>query len=158
MTSNGVFFYRRAPGQLETKKRQPPVKLPSRLLAHLRRWVRLGLITQSVVEWNRKPVARISRSFRSARSQAGFGPDVVPHTLRHTCATWLAQSGISIWEAAGFLGMTAETFERVYGHHHPDYQRAASEALGSARQKRDRYRATEREQSLLKSPKFAGNY
>jgi hypothetical protein len=31
-------FYRRAAGQRETKKRQPPVPLPDQLLAHLRRW------------------------------------------------------------------------------------------------------------------------
>jgi len=25
-----------------------------------------------------------------------------------------------MWEAAGFLGMTTKTLERVYAHHHPD--------------------------------------
>ena len=33
-------FYRRAEGERETKKRQPPIRLPNRLLAHLRRWER----------------------------------------------------------------------------------------------------------------------
>jgi hypothetical protein len=56
------------------------------------------------------------------------------------------------------MGMTAETFERVYGHHHPDYQRAVSEAVGNARQKGDRNRATEREQSLLKVVKIIDNH
>jgi integrase len=141
-------FYRRPAGWKETKKRQPPVRLPSRLLAHMRRWARLGLASRAVVEWNREPVKKINKAFRSARKAAGLGSDVVPHTLRHTCATWLAQSGVPIWEAAGFMGMTAELFERVYGHHHPDYQRAASEAVGrSARQKRDRYNETESEQT-----------
>ena len=145
--SQGV-FYRRPNGRKETNKRQPPVRVPSRLLAHLRRWARLGLAARAIVEWNGEPVRRINKAFRSARNAAGFGPDVVPHTLRHTCATWLAQSGVPIWEAAGFLGMTAEMFERVYGHHHPDYQRGASEAVSnSARQKRDRYSKTEREQT-----------
>jgi integrase len=140
-------FYRRAGGFRETKKRQPPVRLPARLLAHLRRWERLGLARRAIVEWNGEPIRRLNKAFRSVRKAAGLGPDVVPHTLRHTCATWLAQSGVSIWEAAGFTGMTAETFERVYGHHHPDYQRSASEAVGNfARQKRDRYSATKREQ------------
>ena len=31
------------------------------------------------------------------------------------------QQGVAMWEAAGFLGMTQETLEKVYGHHHPDY-------------------------------------
>jgi integrase len=54
---------------------------------------------------------------------------VTPHTLRHTTATWLMQSGVPMWEVAGFLGMSRETLERVYGHHHPDFLRAAAEAL-----------------------------
>src|SRR5262249_1584792 len=45
-------FYRRAQGARETKKRQTPVPLPRRLLAHLRRWKRLG--ARYVVEWNGK--------------------------------------------------------------------------------------------------------
>lgn len=52
--------------------------------------------------------------------------DIVPHTLRHTAATWLMQNGADLWEAAGILGMSVEVLERTYGHHHPDYQRAAS--------------------------------
>ena len=148
-------FYRRATGARETKKRQPPVRLPSRLLAHLRRWADLRLANSAIVEWNGEPVKKINKAFRSVRAAAGLGSDVVPHTLRHTAATWLAQSGVSVWEAAGFLGMTAETFERVYGHHHPDYQLAASEAV--ARQKRDRYSATKREQAPSNVTKIAGN-
>lgn len=34
--------------------------------------------------------------------------------------------GVPIAEAAGSLGMTAATFESVYGHHHPDFQRNAA--------------------------------
>jgi integrase len=132
----GGVFYRRAAGQKETRKRQPPVRLPSRLLVHLRRWHRNGLARNAVVEWNGEPVKRINKAFRSVRKVAGFGSDVVPHTLRHTAACWLAQAGVSIWEAAGFLGMTAETFERVYGHHHPDYQVGASEAVGKRSQRK----------------------
>ncbi len=54
------------------------------------------------------------------------------------------------------MGMTAETFERVYGHHHPDYQLGASEAVGNfARQKRDKYLATKRERAASKVIKMA---
>ena len=28
--------------------------------------------------------------------------------LRHTAATWLMQRGAPVWEAAGFLGLSAE--------------------------------------------------
>ena len=92
------------------------------------------------------PVKRINKAFRSVRRAAGLGNEVVPHTLRHTCATWLAQRGVPTWEAAGYLGMTEETFIAVYGHHHPDHQKNAVNAFGSPRQLPDRYNATKREQ------------
>jgi hypothetical protein len=36
------------------------------------------------------------------------------------------QKGVDIWEAAGFLGMTTKTLERVYGHHSPSHQEHAA--------------------------------
>jgi integrase len=54
---------------------------------------------------------------------------VVPHTLRHTAATWLMQNGCDLWEAAGFLGMKPETLQRVYGHHHPHHLERARRAI-----------------------------
>jgi len=143
---NGV-FYRQAIGRRKTKKRQTPVRLPPRLLTHLRRWKRKGLSLRSVIEWNGVPIKRINKAFRSVRRAAGFGEAVVPHTLRHTCATWLAQRGVPTWEAAGFLGMTEQTFIDVYGHHHPDHQKNAVNAFGSPRQFPDRNNETKREQS-----------
>ena len=97
-------FYRRAIGRRQTKKRQPPVKLPPRLLAHMRRWARHGLARKAVVEWNGKPVESVRKGFAAAVRAAGLGPDVTPHILRHTCATWLMQKGVNLWDAAGFLG------------------------------------------------------
>src|SRR5262249_18643378 len=123
-------FYRRAIGRRQTKKRQPPVKLPPRLLAHMRRWQRLGFCRNSVVEWNGKAVKSVRRGFEAARRAAGLDADVTPHILRHTCTTWLMQKGIDLWAAAGFLGMTVQQLEQGYGHHHPDYQQQAVAALG----------------------------
>jgi integrase len=123
-------FYRRGIGRRQTKKRQPPVKLAPRLLAHLRRWQRLGLSKKSVVEWNGSPVQSVRKGFAAAVRAAGLEGRITPHILRHTCATWLMQSGVDLWDAAGFLGMTVKQLEETYGHHHPDYQRQAAEALG----------------------------
>ena len=95
-------FYRRPFGAAETKKRQPPVRIPPRLLAHMRRWARAGHSTSAVIEWNGQPVTKINKAFRSACKLAGLGNDVVPHTLRHTCATWLAQRGVPVHEIAAF--------------------------------------------------------
>jgi integrase len=106
-----------------------------------------------VVEWNGRPVDRINKGFRSARRLAGLGADVVPHTLRHTCATWLALRHVPIHEICGFLGMTRETFERVYGHHHPDFQASETGTAARGRAQHRRHRmGLGRSQSLSARP------
>lgn len=112
-------FYRRPEGAAETRKRRPTIPVPPRLLAHLRRWKRLG--ARYAVEWLGRPIQRVDESFRFLVEEVGLEGQVIPHTLRHTCATWLMQAGTDPWEAAGFLGMTIATLERTYGHHHPDH-------------------------------------
>jgi integrase len=134
-TESGV-FHRHRQGTRRTNKRQPPVKLPPRLLAHLRRWKRLGIARHAVVEWNGKPVASVRKSFAAAVRAAGIDRHITPHICRHTAATWAMQQGSDIWDAAGFLGMSQELLERVYGHHHPDFQSDVAERMSG--QKRDR--------------------
>ncbi|WP_428529911.1 site-specific integrase [Pseudorhodoplanes sp.] len=129
---NGL-FYRLAEGARETKKRQPPVPLPPRLLAHMRRWVDKKIAKQHFVEWNDMPVQSVTTGFKSAVLRAGLTGKVTPHTLRHTAATWLMKAGVSMWDASGFLGMTQETLENVYGHHHPEHLRSAAIAIGGQR-------------------------
>ena len=125
-TERGV-MYRRAQGAAETRKRTPPVPVPARLLAHLRRWERLG--ARWAVEFNGKPVGSLKTAWRTALREAGI-PHCTPHDLRRTCATWMMQRGTDRWEAAGYLGMTMDMLESVYGHHHPDHMRSAVDALG----------------------------
>lgn len=138
-------FYRKRGGAAETKKRQPPVRLPDRLLVHLRRWrirpeppksSKLGepprMISEKfAVEFNGKPIGKINKAFGRVVSDAGLEADVTPHVLRHTAATWMMQNGVPQSQAADFLGMTTEMIQRVYGHSHPDFQREA--AAGIAR-------------------------
>ena len=144
-------FYRRAVGERETKKRQPPAPISARLLAHIRRWRRLGIAQHAVVEWNGKPIKSVRRAFGSAVRTAKI-ERVTPHVLRHTAATWLARAGVDLWKAAGLLGMTVETLQRVYAHHHPDYLRDAAEALG--RQNGDRLTVNKRRQRQLNVTKI----
>ncbi|WP_441256050.1 tyrosine-type recombinase/integrase [Tardiphaga sp. 285_C5_N1_2] len=134
-TASGV-FYRRRQGARQTNKRQPPVRLPSRLLAHLRRWERLGIAKHAVVEWNGKPVVSVRKSFAAAATAAKIDRHITPHICRHTAATWAMQRGANVWDAAGWLGMSPELLERVYGHHHPDYQHDVAERMSG--QDRDR--------------------
>jgi integrase len=128
-------FYRLAEGRRATNKRQPPVPLPPRLLSHLRRWVRLDIVKDYFVEWNGKPVQSIKVGYGRAISLAGLSGKVTPHTLRHTAATWLMQAGVSIWEAAGYLGMSPAMVEETYGHHHPAHMQGATKAIAGGRGK-----------------------
>lgn len=126
-------FYRRAAGRSETKKRAPPIPLPPRLLAHLRRWRRNG--QRFAVEWNGAPVRSIRKAFAAAVDAAGLdSSEVTPHVLRHTAATWLMQAGVDLWPAGGYLGMTVEMLSRRYGHHHPDHLKQARDAFSRRRE------------------------
>jgi len=123
----GVWI-RKARVKAMTKKRQPAIPLPERLLAHLRRWQRNG--QTFVVEFNGQPVTEINKAFRALATDCGFGSDVIPHALRHTGVTWGMQAGMDIWDAAGYFGMTVQMLTDVYGHHHPDHLRGAAEKMG----------------------------
>lgn len=143
-------LYRRGSSERRTKKRQPTSRIPPRLLFWLRRWKaaddaanarraeenekRLPEDRRSpclhVVAWDGKPIAKERRAWANVREAAGIGPEVTPHVMRHTAATWLMQRGADIWDAAGYLGMDATTLERVYGHHHPDYQKDVASRFG----------------------------
>lgn len=119
---NGV-IHRRGQGVAETRKRQPVMKIPAALLPHLERWReadrKLGVT--HVVHFQGEPITKLRRSWATACKTAGLS-GVTPHVLRHTAATWLMQAGEDKFQTAGFLGMSLEMLERVYGHHHPEFQ------------------------------------
>jgi integrase len=133
-------FYRLAIGRRATKKRQPTAPIPLRLLAHMRRWVDRGIAIEHFVEWHGEPVKSVKTAFNSATRLAGLGPNalgrVTPHVLRHSCATWLMQAGVDMWEAAGFLGMSVAVLEKTYGHHHPNHLQNAARGIGYGTRKR----------------------
>jgi integrase len=92
--STGGIFYRLAEGKRATNKRQPPVPIPGRLLAHMRRWTRRGVVRSHFVEWNGQPVKSVKTGFATAVRLSGLSlkeGKISPHTLRHTAATWLMQ-------------------------------------------------------------------
>lgn len=126
-------FYALPPGQAQTKKRRQLARVPAPLLAHMRRWQAAG--QRYVVEWNGEPVAKVRKAHDAAVSacETILGRHVSPHIWRHTVATWLMQNGADRHEAAGFLAMTPDTLERVYGHHHPNHNLTVIEALRKKR-------------------------
>ncbi len=109
----------------KNKKRSPPVRIGRRLGAHLRRWQRLDGAIEYICHLDGQPVADPHTSWRKVIAAAGL-EGVTPHTMRHTRATWMMRAKVPIWEAAGFLGMTTKTLERVYGHHSPEWQERAA--------------------------------
>jgi len=129
-------LYRRGKGARETKKRQPPVRIHSRLLPHLRRWKRIDEQwgETAVCHYQGGTVQKLRNSWNTIRIAAGLGPEVTPHIVRHTAATWLLQNGVDMFEAAGYLGMSLEMLDRVYGHHHADFMNAAARSMPRKRE------------------------
>jgi integrase len=115
----------------DKKKKAPKVKIGRRLLVHLKRWKRIdkseALVCHFTDRWHPgsreviDPHGAWARIIRDSKLKG-----VTRHTLRHTRATWMAQAGVPLWEAAGFLGMTVKTLERVYAHHDPSNQERAA--------------------------------
>jgi integrase len=118
---------RRDRGEGESKvKRTPPVRLSKRMLGFLRRWRAAdGDHSKYVVHWGGKKIYRFGKSWKRITEEAGVV--ATPHTLRHSRATWLMQSGINPWEIAGHLGMSFGILQKVYAKHSPDYQKQAAE-------------------------------
>lgn len=115
-------IYRRGTEERQTAKRRPPMKLPRRLAAHLRRWQATGDIW--AVSYRGCQVEDIKTAFAAACERAGLD-DVTPHTLKHTAITWAMQKGMQIDDAASYFGTSRETIYRVYWHHSPHFQESA---------------------------------
>jgi len=139
-------MHRRPAEEEETKKRRPPVRLGRRLHSHLRRWKRLDDIARAdaiakaemrgkepeilylrVVTWRGRGVLAVRTAWDAAVELAGLDDKVTPHVLRHTKVTWAMQSRIDPWELSGAVGMSTQTIEDTYGHHHPDWQKNVAE-------------------------------
>lgn len=114
-------------------KVRPLARLPRELVPHLRRAYERRGTSDYVIHDDGHLIGDVKSSFRNACIKAGLS-GVSPHTLRHTRATWGMQAGANKWELAGFLGMTLETLEKTYGHHHPDYQKEGADRYGPVRE------------------------
>jgi integrase len=122
-------MHRKEGGAVETSKRAPPVRMGSRLMAHLRRWKRLdGNNSEYVITYNGKRLSKPTDAWLRIRAKAGLPDYVTPHVLRHSRATTMMRAGVNPWDAANALGMSLEVLTKVYGHHHPDWQKDAADA------------------------------
>lgn len=136
MTRRRIDF---AKGHRRTGKGRALLPIPDRLYPFLRyAWLRRSSDIGPVIHDKGKRIIDIGASWTGGDNppQGAFGtackkaglPNVSPHTLRHTCATWLAQRGLDMWQIAGWLGQSLATTTELYSHHHPDFMDAAKKA------------------------------
>lgn len=136
-TEQGV-LYRNPLARVQTVKRQTPARLPRQFLGHVRRWKASGC-RFVVQDYQGNRIADIRKGWARAIILAqelaeadGVDldlTDATPHTLKHTAVTWALQRGADLWDAASFFGTSVQTIERTYGHHHPDHQSTAVQAM-----------------------------
>lgn len=109
-----------------TNKRRGHQPIPDRLmtflrLAHQRRTSDLGY----VIHDKGRRILDIgdgrNGSFGTVIKRAGL-TGVTPHTLRHTCGTWLAQKGVPLGKIGFWLDHSDARTTELYAHHSPDFQ------------------------------------
>lgn len=130
---NGV-FYREAPGETAaSNKNAPSIRIPSRLIAHCRRWRDAG--AEFLCEYHKGKPGDPKKAFARLVDEVlgDEGDEIVRHSLRHTAATWLLQAAQDPHATAGYLGMRTDVLIKTYGHHHPDYQSQIGDAFTSGR-------------------------
>lgn len=105
-----------------------------------------GALSQTVIEWARRPVLSVKKGLHTSAKDAGLAP-VSPHMLRHSAAVHMAEASISMEEIAQFLGHSnVNVTRKVYARFSPNHLRTAAAALefddiGSLNQKNPTSRA-----------------
>lgn len=112
-------------GRRQTKKRRPTLPIADDLYPVL-----VAEKAKATSEYVLGDCGSIRTGFEAAVKRAGLGSEdprkkVTPHTLRHTWATWAAQSGVPMEQIAAVLGDTLQTVIKNYIHWAPDYLRDA---------------------------------
>ena len=106
----------RRDGTPETKKRRGLCAIPTHI-GH-------------VILWEGDAVGDIKTAFNNPVRRA-YLTGVSPHTLKHTAATWLMQSGKDAFKISDFLATSVPTLLKHYGHHNPDHQNEIADAIGA---------------------------
>jgi len=132
-------IYRKGTRARDSKKRRTPCRIHARLLRHLRYWRQQDMaagITHVISYEGERIADNMRRSWLRVRQEASKvtgksaplydGKPDGPHVMRHTAATWMRKKGVPTVEAASYLGMSVETYERVYAHLAPDFQAKAA--------------------------------
>lgn len=114
----------RPSGREQTNKRRTVVPMNATAREALQRAYEARL-TDHVIEYGGKPVASVKKAIQrlSERAAVKFSP----HTLRHTCAVWMAQADVPMQKISQYLGHTSlRMTEQVYARYSPSFMRDAS--------------------------------
>lgn len=117
-------------GTPETKKKRGLCAIPPRLRPYLVRASGVGHNIGHVILWEGKAIEDIKTTFNNAVVRA-YLAKVSPHTLKHTAATWLMQSGKDPFKISDFVITSVPTLLKHYVHHNPDHQNEVAAAIGA---------------------------
>jgi integrase len=102
-------------GSIRTKKRRPIVPIFPELKALLK--IRMENSRDGQLFW---PTRDFYMPFKKLCQSLGM-PYSHPHVLRHSRASHMLMSGVSIYKVARLLGDSVSTIEKVYGHHSVEF-------------------------------------
>lgn len=116
----------RPPGRIQTNKRRTVVSMSANAREALTEAFQARL-TDNVIEYGGKPVQSVKKAVQRLSKRAGI--PFSPHTLRHTCAVWMAQDDVPMQKISQYLGHTSlRMTEQVYARYSPSFLRDASAA------------------------------
>lgn len=122
---HGTIDYR-PPGRVQTNKRRTVVPMGNRARTELQKAYE-GRLSDHVIEYGGKPVGSVKKAIQRLSQRAGI--PFSPHTLRHTCAVWMAQDNVPMQLISQYLGHTSQRMtEQVYARYSPSFMRDASAA------------------------------
>jgi integrase len=128
-------------------KKRASSYVPRNLLRWLRRWHAADLAAgiDCVIHKGGGGAYRgdLLDQFKEVVKDAGLDEDVVVHTLRHTCCTWLQLLRVDVQSAAAMVGMSAKTLLRVYGQWSIETSRWAADAMSRPADLRDRVKGAD---------------
>lgn len=112
----------------QDRKRRATVPMNRRAYRYLK-VLEASATCPHVIEWGGHQVLSIKKGFAAASKRAGLS-GITPHILRHTAASWMAESGVDMFRISKFLGHSnTKVTEERYAKLHPDFLSDAAEAL-----------------------------
>jgi integrase len=119
-------------GEFLLKTRKPrTIPLNKIALEVLKRLFHQGPLVFTDAQGNSLDERRVSRKFKEHVRRAGLSEKIHFHTLRHTGASWLVQSGVPLSFVKEILGHSSIQTTMIYAHSTMDHLRESVSRLDS---------------------------